>query len=793
MLKITDYPLPEAPTGRVSRMKDLFIQTKASMSAERAKIITKAYQKYDALPIVLKRAKAMQMILEELPIFIDDDEMIVGHPAAVRRGAEVFPERHMDWVEHAEEFETREFNSLKVSAETKSDLLAIYPYWKNKSVRHRMLATRPDFVSDSLACGLTINPHQWNGLGHLNPDYDVLLAEGLSGVRAKMQAAMEALRLEDPEYYNKQVFYQSEIVIIDALITFAHRYAALADELAATAAPARAAELRQIAENCRNVPEHPARTYYEALQSSWFVLLLAYIESNGFSISLGRMDQYMYPYLEKDLLAGTLDIDGAQELLDLFYLKTCEILRVDDTSFAWSSAGYSVGEHLIVGGVDCFGRDCTNLFSYLALKANEHIQLHQPNFAVRLHENTPEQFLNAVVKSISGGNGMPEVLNDEVVIPALLNKGIPLHLARDYAPIGCDEVTVRGQWGRCNGGYLNFAKVVEITMNEGKCMLTGKQIGLRTKPASEFTSFEDFMDAFNQQFDYAVKLVVNESNRTEWIHAELEPMPCLSMLTTGCLESGRDVTHGGARYNSTGPIGIGSANAGDSLMVIKKAVFETGRYTLPQLAELMRSNFEGHEIDRQYVRNKIPKFGNDIDEVDELVVRVTNRWFDQLERYKNIFGGPMWPALYSVSAQVGAGNSTAATADGRLATLPLSDGLTPMYGCDLSGPTAALKSVSKVDTMRAPNGVIINQRLTSSLFDTPDGFAKFKALLRSFVKMKSFHWQFNFVSSEVLRAAQANPEQYRSLVVRVAGYSAIFVDLCKKAQDSIIERTAAEL
>ena len=388
---------------------------------------------------------------------------------------------------------------------------------------------------------------------------------------------------------------------------------------------------------------------------------------------------------------------------------------------------------------------------------------------------------------------MPQLLNDETIVPALLNKKIPLTLARDYIPVGCDEITVRGQWGRCNGGYLNFAKVLEITLNEGKCMLTGMQIGLPMKSASEFKNFNELMEAFNRQFDYVVRLIVNEANRTDWIHSELEPVPYLSLLTPGCIENGKDVTLGGANYNSTGPIGIASANVADSLIAIKKSVFETGRFTLDQIVAMMKCNFEGYELERQYLKIKMPKFGNDDDEVDNLVVKITNRWFDQLEQYQNPFGGPMWPALYSVSTQVAAGNVTAATADGRQARLPLSDGLTPMYGCDLNGPTAALKSVSKVDTMRSPNGVIVNQRLNPSIFQTESGYQKFKDLLRTFVELKSFHWQFNCIDSKTLIDAQEHPENYRDLVVRVAGYSAIFVDLSRKAQDSIIQRTAATL
>ena len=793
MLDIRIFDLSEQPSERIKRMKESFIQTRANMSVERAKILTASYLENESAPIELKRARGLADILRRIPIFIEEDELLVGHPAASKRGAEVFPERHMDWVYNIEEFETRDFNSLHVPPNAQSELLEIYPFWKKRSIRHRLMESRPSFVEAALSNGLTINPHQWNGLGHMAPEYEMILSHGLIEIRKQAEQSLAALELGDIQYYEKSNFFRSMILLVDATADYAARYAELAEEQMHDASPKRRKELEKIASVCRRVPLYPARDYHEALQCCWFLLLIPYLESNGFSISLGRMDQYINPYLTHDLDREVLSIAEAQELLDMLYLKTCEVLRVDDSSFAWSSAGYSVGENLVVGGVDRNGRDCTNLFSFMALNANMHIQLHQPNFTVRLSDNTPDVFLAAVARAISKGNGMPQLLNDEVIIPALLAKGIPLERARDYAPIGCDEITVSGLWGRCNGGYLNFAKVLELTLNEGKCMLSGEQVGLKTPPVSAFQTFEDLLAAFFQQFDYAVALVVNEANRTDWVHKELEPVPFLSMLCDGCMENGLDVAMGGARYNSTGPVGIGTANAADSLEAIRKAVFEEKRFTLEQIVHMQQLNFEGFETERLYLRNKIPKFGNDVEEVDSLAVLITNRWFDQLEKYRNVFNGQMWPALYSVSAQVSAGNVTAATADGRLATLPLSDGLTPMYGCDLHGPTAALRSVSKVDTMRSPNGVIVNQRLNPSVFRTEQGFEKFQALLRSFVNMRSFHWQFNCIGSETLHAAQEDPDSYRDLVVRVAGYSAIFVDLSKKAQDSIIARTEAEL
>jgi len=783
--------LPHEASERVKGLKELFLKTDPAMCHARAILVTQAYQENEADPIILKRSKALAKVLEELPIFIDEGELIVGHVASERRGAEVFPERHMDWVHHAERFETRDHNRLRVSRETKQALKGIFPFWKNRSVRHRMRAVRPDSVQRALDAGFITNPHEWNGLGHIAPDFERVLSGGLKSIEKDIKKRLKQLQLGDPHYDSKRCFLQGLLILIKATVTLAHRYGQLVKEMAGRATGKRAEELRTISDICFRVPYEPARSFHEALQSCWFIQLIPQLETNGFSITLGRFDQFMYPYLARDLEKEVLTVSDAQELLDLFWLRTCEVLRVDDESFAWINAGYSAGQNLTVGGIGPDGKDKTNLLSYMCLASNKHIHLQQPNFSVRLHKHTPDDFLSAVVNVISKGNGMPQVLNDEVIVPGLLAKGIPLTLAREYIPVGCDEITVKGHWGRCNGGYLNFAKAVELALNKGKCPLSGLQAGLPQTAPGEFKTFEQFKEAFYKQFDYGVALLVNESNRTEWVHAELEPVPYVSMLVPGCIESARDVSLGGAHINSSGPVGIASATAGDSLMAIKKAVYEERIFTMDELREMLLKNFERHELQRQFLVNKMPKFGNDSEEVDDLVVEITNRFFDQLEKYTNFNGGKMWAALYSVTAQVGSGNKTGATPDGRKSSLPLSDGLSPMYGCDRNGPTAALKSISRVDLMRAPNGVIVNQRISPQVFKTSSGFEKMKQLLRSFVDLGGFHWQFNSVSGDTLRDAQIHPDEHRGLVVRVAGYSAFFIDLSQKAQDAIIERTEA--
>ncbi|MBW1960748.1 MAG: glycyl radical protein, partial [Deltaproteobacteria bacterium] len=577
-------------------------------------------------------------------------------------------------------------------------------------------------------------------------------------------------------------------------ISYAKRYSKLAREMTQVETdPKRKKELEKIHDICARVPALPARNFYEAIQAVWFVQLIPQIESNGFSITPGRFDQYMYQFYKKDIQQGSLTQEEAQELLDCFWVKCNEILRVDDRGAAEINAGYAAGQNLTVGGVRADGTDATNELSYMCLLANAHVGLTQPNFTVRLHKNSPDEFLEKVTEAIGHGNGMPQILNDEVIIAGLERIGIELEEARDYIPVGCDEITVDGMWGRCNGGYLNFVKILESLLNNGRCMLTGKDTGLPRVDLARLNTFQKFKETYLAHLRQGVRILVSEANITDVVHEWLMPLPSVSVVVAGCLDKGLDVTQGGARHNFTGPVGVGSASIGDSLVAIKKMVYEDAKIDLERFSHILRTNYQDAELLRQYIKNRLPKFGNDIDEVDSLVVDVTDTFFDELDHHLNPRGGRFTAALYSVTAQIGLGNKTGATPDGRMAEEPLSDGLSPAYGCDLSGPTAALKSITKIDLKRAIDGVIVNQRLSPSVLRNAGGRKKFKDLLRAFVNLRGFHWQFNVISTDVLKRAQKNPENYSDLVVRVAGYSALFTELSRKAQDSIIARTAAEL
>jgi formate C-acetyltransferase len=728
-----------------------------------------------------------------MPIFIEPEEVIMGHFASRPRAAEVFPEVNMAFMEEIDHFATRPYNRLLVTDEVKTALRGIAPYWRGKTLTERLRELRPPELIRSVRTGLTSNSHEWSGFAHVALDYRKILHQGVEGLRREVEARRNALDLGDPDFSAKLSFYRACLEVCDGILLFAERFRRLAlEQAAAEGDPGRRAELERMAGNLKNIPLRPAGNFREAIQSFWFVQIIPQIESNGFSITPGRFDQYMWPYLERDLAAGEITLGEAQELVDMLFLKMSEIMRVDSAGFAESNAGYAAGQNVVVGGVDADGKDATNPLSLICLAANRHVRLQQPNFTARLHRDMPAEFLDRVVESIACGNGMPQVLNDELIIDSLIRRGIPLAEARDYIPVGCDEITVHGQWGRCNGGYLNFAKTLEVALGGGRDLKYGEKLGLEIDPTAART-FDDFLEIFDRQLAHGVLLQTCDANAADRLHREIMPLPFVSLFLDDCVAKGRDATDGGAHYNTTGLVGVGTATCADSLEAIREMVFKRGKLSIAGYRDLLAANFRDDELTRQFIINRLAKFGNDVDSVDELAVHVTNKYFDEVESRRNSRGGDFWPALYSVSAQIGLGNHTAATPDGRLDGAPLSDGLTPMYGLDVHGPTAALKSEAKIDQGRALNGVIINQRFTPNLLANPSGREKFAQLLRCFVDLRSFQWQFNLIDNDTLRAAQRNPGEYRDLVVRVAGYSAIFVELSAKAQNSIIDRYAADL
>jgi pyruvate formate-lyase/glycerol dehydratase family glycyl radical enzyme len=789
---ILDPGMPQYERGQ--RLRKRVISVDPHVCIERARIVTRSYKQTEGEHVLVRRAKAFDSILRSISVYILDDELIVGHMASKQRSAPLFPEFAVEWVnQEIDTFETRGQDRFITTDEVKQEFRKeIYPYWKGKTLNDRLYSylTEEIRLQRFVATVFSVGLHEDGGLGHVALDYEKVLRKGLVGIKNEVLEKLDRLRIWRSSDFKKKLFYESCISICDSVIVFAGRYSQKAKEMAREESnPERKRELLQIADSCETVPAHPAKTFREALQSFWFVQIIPQIYDNGVSISPGRFDQYMYPYYIADLKENRLSRAGAQELLEALWVKFTEPIKLYRAVDAAFHAGYPMGQNLCISGVGRDGLDATNDLSYRCLEAHSHMLLMQPNFSARVHHNTPHEYLKKVCEAIRLGNGMPQIANDEVFVTALTNIGVSLQDARDYIPVGCVEAAPVNAWGRCNGGYTNLTKIIELALNNGVCRITGKQVGPETGDPRKFETFDDLITAYKKQMEYSIQTLATWDNLIDMTHAEVMPTPFTSLLVGDCVERGKDVTEGGARYNWTGPLGVGIANTGDSLVAVKKMVFEDKTITMDELLDALDGNFEGGEDVRQLLVNKMPKYGNDIPEVDLLVKLATDIFFDTLQRFETYRGGPFVGSLLPVASYVAFGMTTGATPDGRKAKERLADGISPTAGMDLKGLTAAFKSVCTIDHRRCPNGVIFNQKINPGTISTPEGMKKFIELIRTYIKLGGGHVQFNIVSADVLKDAQAHPDRHRGLVVRVAGYSAFFHEIHKDVQDSIIART----
>ena len=779
---------------RGQRLRKRVISVNPYICIERARIVTGAHKETAGEHILVQRALIFDRIMSGISVYILNDELIAGHQAGKQRSAPLFPEFAVEWVnQEIDTFETRGQDRFIVPEEVKQEFREeIYPYWKGRTLSDRLYSylTEEIRLQRFVATVFSVGLHEDGGLGHVALDYEKVLKLGLVGIEADISEKLDRLKIWKTEDYKKKLFYESCIMMCDSVIAFSHRYAARAREMAgAESDQVRKQELLQIAENCEWVPMNPARTFYEALQSFWFLQLVPQINDNGVSISPGRFDQYMYPYYVSDILNKRMTRGKAQELLEALWVKFTEPIKVYRAADAAFHAGYPMGQNLCISGVRPDGLDATNDLSYRCLEAHSHMLLMQPNFSARVHHTTPHEFLMRVCEAIKLGNGMPQITNDEVFVTALTNIGVPLKEARNYVPVGCVENAPVNTWGRCNGGYTNLTKVVEFALSNGVCRITGKQAGPRTGDPKSFKTFDDVLTAYKKQMEYTIKTLATWDNLIDMTHAQLMPTPFTSIMVGDCIEKGKDVTEGGARFNWTGPLGVGIANVGDSLLAVKKMVFDDKVISMDELLDLLDSDFKGREDMRQLLINKVPKYGNDIPEADLMVKLATDIFFDALKGYETYRGGPFVGSLLPVASYVAFGMSTGATPDGRYAGERLADGISPTAGMDLKGPTAVFRSVCTIDHRRCPNGVIFNQKINPGMLTTREGMKKFVELIRTYINLGGGHIQFNIVSADVLKDAQKHPEQHRGLVVRVAGYSAFFNEIHKDVQDSIIART----
>lgn len=788
---------------RVKKLREDVLSRVPGVCIERARFYTEVYRENEALPVYLKRAIALQRTLENMSIYILDGELIVGNQACAPRTAPVFPEYAVEWIEKELEekgnFDKRAGDVFHLPEEHKEELLEIIKFWKGKTLYDHCMASMPEEVKTaSIIKAIHGDGNMTSGDGHIVVDYEKVLKLGLKGVIKEAEEALSALDLSENDALRKKAFLESIIITLRSAIKFAQRFANLAEDLArGERNPVRAGELMQIARNCRRVPEYPASSFYEAVQSVWFVHLIQQIESNGHSVSLGRLDQYLYPYYEHDIKNNVITRDFAMELLECLWIKLFSIIKIRPTSHSGYGAGYPTYQNVTIGGQTKEGRDAVNVLSYLILESVAGTRLTQPNLSVRLHANTPERFLQKCIEVLKMGFGMPAFKNDEVIIPSLLSRGVSHDDAYNYSMVGCIEVAVPGKWGyRCTGmSFLNMIKVLEMTVYGGKDPRTGHCL-LHTKSLTEIQSFEEFWEQWEKQMQYYTKLSIVLDHVADTNLEKLVPDIFTSALVNDCIKRGKTVKEGGAVYDMVSGLQVGIANVANSMAAIKKLVFEEKVLKPEKLIEAMKANFESEEgIEIQKKLLAAPKYGNDDDYVDELAVKAFNTYVKEIVKYKNTrfgrgpIGGIYYPGTSAISSNVPMGAVVGATPDGRKAWTPAAEGASPTQGTDKKGPTAVLKSVSKLPTILITGGNLLNQKFSPDLLEGKERMERFVDLLRTFVALKLWHIQFNIVSSEVLRAAQREPEKYRDLIVRVAGYCAQFVTLDPTTQEDIISRT----
>jgi len=826
-------------TERISRLVADLFKNPPEIEADRAVLITESYKQTEGEPIITRRAKAFAHILDNIPITIRNDELIVGSATKAPRGCQTFPEFSFEWLEA--EFETvatRPADPFYISDETKKTLHEVNKYWKGKTTSE--LATTymaPEALAAFQHNMYTPGNYFFNGVGHITVNYAKVMTIGYNGIIEEAKQARAKLSRGDSDYPTKTHFLDAVVMSCEAVIRYANRYSALAEKLASSCSDMkRKEELMDTARICKKVPQYPADSFKEALQTFWFIQMLLQVESSGHSISPGRFDQYMYPYFKKDLDNKVITRESAQELLDCVWVKLNDLNKCRDCVSAEGFAGYSLFQNLIVGGQTKEGLDATNDLSYMCITATEHVFLPQPSFSIRVWNGSPHSLLIRAAELTRTGIGFPAYYNDEVIIPQLISRGLTVEDARNFNIIGCVEPQVSGKTeGWHDAAFFNMCRPLELVFSNG--VDQGVQIGPKTGDVTSFTTYEQFEEAYKTQLNFFISCLVNSINAIDYAHAERCPLPFESCMVQDCIGRGTPLQRGGAIYNFTGPQGFGVANMADALWAIKTLVYEQHKYSIGFYKEALDNNYgedmhehhaekltikvaqelakQGKEVSTdeitkiyaeirknkssaekkaQYQKLKadieeLPKYGNDIEEIDNFARYVTYFYTKPMETYKNPRGGIFQAGLYPVSANVLLGGQTGPTPDARIGYSPVADGVSPAAGRDTHGPTASCNSVSHLDHFIASNGTLFNMKFHPTALAGRQGLENFVALVRGYFDRKGTHMQFNVVSRDTLRDAQKHPEKYQGLVVRVAGYSALFTTLSRALQDDIIMRT----
>lgn len=796
-----------SPLARTNKLRNNFLNGEFRIDSERALLVTKAYQMYEAEPIVLKRAKVLKYLLENLTTYTYEGELIAGQAGAPNKYAAIYPEFSYDWIiqemAHAP-FEDREFDNMLIDDQTKADLRSIADYWQGKTVMEK-ITSKLSFdqkKASNLGNGLYfLNLYMYGGVGHYVLNYERLLADGYVGTIAKLEAKLSTLQAGSKEY---ETILAMKITV-EGAIAYASRYAQAYDQLAAATSDQNLkAEYRAIESNFKVIATGVPTNIWEALQLVHLTTMILLIDSNGHSISYGRYDQYLYPFYENDMEAGTFTKEFVQELIEAHFIKMGVPTKLRDalTAFANTGRGYG-GESLTLGGQNSDGTDSTNDLTMMCIDATAHTRMMVPWTCVRFHQNTPHELKVKAFSAIKSGCGHPKLFNDKSAIESQLRNGISIEEARNYAVVGCVEVSLPGkEFGWHDAAYFNNAKVFEITMNDGRCLFPleqniiepGERLGVAAGDLSTFKSIEEVKAAYVKQLDYFTTLMVEGINIMEDAHRELCPTPFPSTFFDNCIETATDLTDGGAEYNFTGPQGSGIGTIADGLTVIDKLVFQDKSYTGQQLLDALRADWNGFEKLYAYVNSsKVPHYGNDDDYAYQFAVFAFDTYCDAIEKHQNTRGGKYKPGVYGVSSNVIFGMLTGPTIDGRKCAEPISDNMGAVHtnggSHDLEGPTAIANSASKMDHARAGNGTLLNWKFNPTSVSGMTGTENLITLQDTYFGRGGMHSQYNIMSSEIMRDAFENPDNYRDMLVRVAGYSAYFVELSKPLQLDLIART----
>ncbi|ELY2510482.1 formate C-acetyltransferase/glycerol dehydratase family glycyl radical enzyme [Cronobacter sakazakii] len=798
--------LPE----RIKAHKAALVQiVRPPVCTERAQHYTAMYQQHQDKPLPVRRALALAYHLANRTLWIKHDELIVGNQASQVRAAPFFPEYTVSWIEkEIDDLADRPGAGFSVSPQDKAVMHEICPWWRGQTVQDRCYGMFTDEQKELLASGIIkAEGNMTSGDAHLAVNFPLLLEKGLDGLRAKVAERRARLLLTDQGDLHKEQFLKAIDITFSALSEHILRYAALASKMAQEESrPARRDELLAIAANCEHIAHKPPASFWQALQLCYFVQLVLQIESNGHSVSFGRLDQYLYPWYRRDVeLEQTLERERAIELLQSCWLKLLEVNKIRSGSHSKASAGSPLYQNVTIGGQRLLNGepvDAVNPLSWAVLESCGRLRSTQPNLSVRYHAGMSNEFLDACVQVIRCGFGMPAFNNDEIVIDEFIKLGVSREDAYDYAAIGCIETAVGGKWGyRCTGmSFINFARVMLAALEGGRDATSGKVFLSQEKAlsAGNFSHFSEVMDAWDNQIRYYTRKSIEIECVVDTVLEENAHDILCSALVDDCIERGKSIKQGGAKYDWVSGLQVGIANLGNSLAAVRRMVFEQGVVTQPQLAQALNNDFEGltGEQLRQRLINSAPKYGNDDDDVDLLLARAYQTYIDELKHYHNTrfgrgpIGGTYYAGTSSISANVPFGAATMATPDGRKARTPLAEGASPASGTDRLGPTAVINSVGKLPVAKILGGVLLNQKLNPSTLDNLRDRQKLMQMLRTFFEVhKGWHVQYNIVSRETLLDAKAHPDKYRDLVVRVAGYSAFFTALSPDAQDDIIART----